>query len=95
MIKKGTWVEIEEIVLEVKDRASNIPIETKATPLKCWTRGNCMEDCILGEYVEVKTNIGRFVKGIVVDVEPGYCHTFGKYVSEISKIGTQAKEMIK
>ncbi|MBB6630931.1 2-amino-4-oxopentanoate thiolase subunit OrtA [Clostridium algidicarnis] len=95
MIKKGTWVEIEEIVLEVKDRASNIPIETKATPLKCWIRGYCMEDCVLGEYVEVKTNIGRIAKGIVVEVEPGYYHTFGKYVSEISNIGIQAKEMIK
>ncbi|MBU3192783.1 2-amino-4-oxopentanoate thiolase subunit OrtA [Clostridium algidicarnis] len=95
MIKKGTWIEIEEVVLEVNDRASNIPIETKATPLKCWTRGNCMEDCVLGQCVEVETNIGRIAKGIVVDVEPGYYHTFGKYVSEISKIGTQAKEMIK
>ncbi|SUY46131.1 Uncharacterised protein [Clostridium putrefaciens] len=95
MIRKGTWIEIEEVVLEVDDRASNIPIETKATPLKCWIRGYCMEDCDLGEYVQVKTNIGRIAKGVVVEVEPGYYHTYGKYVSEISRIGIQAKEMIK
>ena len=29
MIKKGTWVEIEEIVLTPEDRAKNIPEETK------------------------------------------------------------------
>lgn len=29
MIEKGTWVEIEKIVLLPKDRAKNIPKETK------------------------------------------------------------------
>jgi len=36
MIEKGTWVEIEKIVLLPKDRAKNIPKETKKTALKCW-----------------------------------------------------------
>ncbi|MBU3159665.1 2-amino-4-ketopentanoate thiolase [Clostridium frigoris] len=94
MIKKGTWVEVEEIVLTPKDRAVNIPDETKKTPLKCWIRGNCISDCELGNEVEVETNVGRIAKGIVVQIEPGYYHTYGKYVEEISNIGKQAREMI-
>ena len=94
MIKKGTWVEIEEIVLLPEDRAVNIPDETKKTPIKSWVRGNCLSDCELENDVQVETNIGRIAKGKVVDIEPGYYHTYGKYVEEISKIGKQARELI-
>lgn len=94
MISKGTWVEVEEIVLTPENRAQNIPEETKITPLKAWIRGYCLENCELGDTVEVKTNVGRSVKGTVVDVEPGYYHTYGKYVKEISHVGQQAREMI-
>lgn len=94
MIKKGTWVEIEEIVLMPEDRAKNIPEETKKTPLKCWIRGNCLSDCEMGDEVQVETNVGRIAKGKVVDVEPGYYHSFGKYVGKIGYIGRQAREII-
>ena len=94
MIKKGTWVEVEEIVLTPKDRAINIPDETKKTPLKCWIRGKCLSDCEFGSEVQVETNVGRIARGIVVQIEPGYYHTYGKYVEEISNIGKQAREMI-
>ncbi|NNU76016.1 2-amino-4-oxopentanoate thiolase subunit OrtA [Clostridium estertheticum] len=94
MIKKGTWVEVEEIVLTPKDRANSIPDETKKTPLKCWIRGKCLSDCELGNEVHVETNVGRIARGIVVQIEPGYYHTYGKYVEEISNIGKQAREII-
>lgn len=95
MIKKGTWVEVEEIVLIPEERAKNIPEETKKTPLKCWIRGNCLNDCRLGDEVDVETNVGRIARGKVVDVEPGYYHSFGRYVSELGYIGKQARDMIK
>ncbi|MGH4137444.1 2-amino-4-oxopentanoate thiolase subunit OrtA [Clostridium sp.] len=94
MIKKGTWVEIEEIVLTPEDRATNIPDETKQTPLKSWTRGKCLDDCELGYVAQVETNIGRTSQGTIVEIEPGYYHTYGKYVEEISNIGKQAREII-
>ena len=94
MIKKGTWVEVEETVLTPDDRAANIPDETKKTPLKSWTCGKCLSDCELGDQVGVETNIGRIASGKVVDIEPGYYHTYGKYVEEISNIGKQAREII-
>lgn len=94
MIKKGTWVEIEEVVLTSEDRAQNIPEETRKTPLKCWIRGNCLNDCEVGDEVEVETNVGRISKGKVVDIEPGYYHSFGKYVAETGYIGKQAREIL-
>ncbi|MBZ9687514.1 2-amino-4-ketopentanoate thiolase [Clostridium estertheticum] len=94
MIKKGTWVEVEETVLTPADRATNIPDETKKTPLKSWTRGKCLSDCELGYEVQVETNIGRIAQGTIVEIEPGYYHTYGKYVKEISNIGKQAREII-
>ena len=94
MIKKGTWVEIEKIVLKPEDRAANIPEETKKTPIKSFVRGKCLSDCELGDEVQVETNIGRIAKGNVVIIEPGYYHTYGKYVEEISNIGKQAREII-
>ncbi|MEY8763740.1 MULTISPECIES: 2-amino-4-oxopentanoate thiolase subunit OrtA [Clostridium] len=94
MIEKGTWVEIEKIVLLPKDRAKNIPKETKKTALKCWIKGNCLTDCELDDDVKVVTKTGRIVDGRVVDVEPGYYHSFGKYIREIGDIGKQAKKII-
>ena len=94
MIRKGTWVEVEEIVLLSEDRSAAIPEETKKTPLKCWIRGKCLNDCEVGTKVQVETNVGRIATGIVVEVEPGYYHTYGKYVEEISNIGKQARAII-
>lgn len=94
MITKGTFVEVEEIILMPEDRAVNIPEETKKTALKCWTRGKCISDSELGNEVQVETNIGRIASGIIVEVEPGYYHTYGRYVEEISNIGKQARVII-
>ena len=94
MIKKGTWIEVEEIVLSQDERAANIPEDTKKTPLKCWIRGFSTEDCEIGKEAEIVTNIGRRVRGIVVEVEPGYYHTYGAYVPELSHIGRQGREIL-
>lgn len=94
MIKKGSWVEVEKIVLEPWERSSAIPEETRSTPLKVWIRGNCLSDCNLGEDTEVETLAGRILKGMVVEEKPGYKHGFGEYVEEISFIGKQARAIL-
>lgn len=94
MIKKGTLVEIEKIVLDCEDRSPAIPEDTKKTPLRMWVKGFVNSDCEVGEEVTVTTIIGRNITGIVKGEEPSYDHGYGKYVSEISYIGKQAKEML-
>lgn len=94
MIKKGTWVEIEEIVLKPEERSGSIPDDTKKTPLKVWAKGYCQEDCNIGEEAEIKTTTGRILKGTVTMEKPGFTHGFGEFVEEIMYIGSQAKEIL-
>lgn len=95
MIKKGTFVEVETLVLDCSDRSPAIPEDTKRTKLRMWVRGFVNSDCELGDEVEITTAIDRRINGLVTAVEPGYDHNFGRYVSEISYIGKQAKEMLR
>lgn len=94
MIRKGTWVEVEEVVLMPGERASAIPEDTRRTPLMVWIRGNCLSDCNVGEETEIKTLTGRIVKGVVVQEKPAYTHSFGEYIEEIQFIGSQARAIL-
>lgn len=94
MIEKGTWVEIEETVLKPEERSSAIPEDTKKTPLKMWAKGICLSECNIGEEVEIKTVIGRVLRGKVTEVRPRYTHDFGDFIDEIMYIGPQAKQIL-
>lgn len=94
MIKKGTYVEIEQVVLEICDRSQAIPEETKKTPLMSWLKGYLQEDANIGEVVEVRTTTGRLEKGVMTMEKPGYTHDFGEFVEELMFIGPQAKEIL-
>lgn len=94
MIKKGTWIEIENIVLQQNERRISIPEETKKTPLVMWLKGYALNDCNIGEEAEIKTITGRIERGIVTRVEPMYTHSFGKYVKELAFIGAQARDIL-
>lgn len=94
MIKKGTWIEVMEVVLDPEDRSNSIPEETKNTPLKLWVKGFALEDCDLGEEVEIETVLGRRFKGVVTEENPRFIHDFGDFVPEIMYIGKQAKNIL-
>lgn len=93
--KRGDWVRIHNIVLEVGQRATNIPEETQNVPLEMWDKGFLLEDSAdLGDKVKVETYIGRVVEGTLIEVNPYYKHDFGKCVPELLYIGRQAKELL-
>lgn len=94
MIEKGTWIEIEQIVLEPIDRSNAIPEVTKKTPLKMWIKGFAQEDCNIGELSTVKTTTGRIMEGKVTLEKPSYNHDFGEFIPELMFIGPQAKEIL-
>ena len=94
MIKQGTFVEIETLVLDCPDRSPGIPEDTKKTQLRMWVRGFVNSDCDIGDEVEITTAIGRRIRGRLREVEPGYSHDFGRYVSEIAYVGKQAKGIL-
>lgn len=93
--KRGDWVRIHNVVLEVGERAPNIPEETQNVPLEMWTKGFLLnEEAKIGDKVEVETYIGRKAEGDLIEVNPYYEHDFGKCVPELLYIGRQARELL-
>ncbi len=93
--KKGDWVRIHKIVLEVGQRATNIPEDTQNVPLEMWDKGFLInENANIGDNVEVETYIGRKVEGKLIEVNPYWDHDYGKAVPELLYIGRQARELL-
>ncbi|QVK19112.1 2-amino-4-ketopentanoate thiolase [Mycoplasmatota bacterium] len=94
MIKKGTWVQIHKIILEPKDRAPQVPDDTKKIPLEMWVKGFLVEDGNLGEIVQIKTLTNRIEEGELVQENPSFKHNFGHFVPEIIQIGQMVKDFM-
>ena len=93
--KKGDWVRIHKTILNVGERASNIPEETQKVPLEMWDKGFLINDgANIGDLVEIETYIGRKVQGNLLEINPYWKHNYGKAVPEILYIGRQAKELL-
>jgi 2-amino-4-ketopentanoate thiolase alpha subunit len=91
MVIKGTWVEIEQVVLTPKQRAQSLPEDTKKVPYLMRVSGFLEKDAELGDEVSIKTIIGRHLSGKLVTINPSYLHTFGNTVPELLTIGTEAE----
>ncbi len=91
-ITKGTWVEIEQIVLTPEERAPSLPPETKAVPYIMRVSGFLAEDAELGQEVLIRTIIGRELRGTLRILNPSYGHSFGETVPELLTIGTEAEQ---
>ena len=84
VVNKGTWVEIESVVLTPEERAPGIPPETAKCPLVMKVSGFLANDASLGDEVRVYTMIGRQVKGrqrLILNMT-----SFGSTVSEHCKV---------
>lgn len=90
MVKAGTWVEIERVLLRPEERAAGLPADTAATPYVLRVSGFLTEDAELGAEVVVKSLIGHPHRGILRLENPGYSHSFGSTVPELLKIGREA-----
>jgi len=77
MINKGSWIELEELVYCCGDM-----------PVKIYIRGNCIDNCEVGEETVVKTITGHMVKGTVSKDNPLYNNAckLGKDVEEVLMI---------
>ena len=87
MIKAGTWVEIEAVLLKPEERAPNLPLDTAKVPYILKVSGFLAEDSELGQEATVRTLIGHEHRGILKVVNPSYAHSFGATVPELLHIG--------
>ena len=89
LIKKDTWVEIEQIILNPEQRAPTLPEDTRQTPYVMRVSGFLEHDAELGQPCTIRTLIGRKLKGNLRAVNPGYSHSFGDTVPELLTIGNE------
>ena len=94
MAKKGDWVRIHTVVLKAEERTGKIPEDTKACDLEMWTKGFLLADAEIGDEVEVETAVGRIAKGTLIEVNPYYTHSYGKFVPELVQIDKQLREIM-
>ena len=88
MLKAGTWVEIEAVLLTPAERAPNLPSDTAQVPYILKLSGFLTEDAELGMEVAICTLIGREHRGVLKIANPSYAHSFGATVPELLMIGT-------
>lgn len=91
-VKRGTWVEVEQVVLQPAERSTALPEDTKKVPYILRVSGFLEQDADIGQDVEVRTIIGRIIGGKLVVINPSYQHSFGTVVPELLTIGTEYEE---
>jgi hypothetical protein len=86
-VSKGTWVQVERVVLEPAERAPTLPEDTRRVPYVLRVSGFLLEDAVIGADARVRTLIGRELSGSLTTVNPSYDHSFGETVAELLDIG--------
>lgn len=94
LIKKGDWIQIENVVLPAGNRAPQVPEDTQKCDLKMWVKGEALSDACEGELVKVRTTTGRIAEGYPTEVNPGYIHDYGDFQPELLRIERQLKEIL-
>lgn len=95
MAKRGDWVRIKSVILKAEDRTARIPEDTQKCDLIQWTKGFLQEDMAeIGDEVTVITAVDRVVNGTLVETDPYYDHSFGKFIPEIVQMEKQLKEIM-
>lgn len=94
MAKKGDWVRIHRVVLKADDRTAKIPDDTQKCDLEMWTKGFLQADAEIGDEVTVITASNREESGKLIEVDPYYTHSYGKFVPEIIQIDKQLREIM-
>lgn len=93
--EKGDWIEIHQVVLQAGERSRDVPEDTKKVPLEAWIKGWAETSASEGETVEITTAAGRRVSGTFTVLNPGYTHTYGPSVPELTPIGGELRAMLK
>ena len=96
MAKKGVWVRIHSVVLKADDRTAKLPDDTKKCDFEMWTKGTLLDDeAKIGDTVSVETAVGRIERGVLLEENPHYTHSYGDFVPEIIDIDKILRGIVK
>jgi hypothetical protein len=93
-IAKGSWVQVEQVVMKPGERAPQVPDDTKAVPLMLWVKGTLLEEASVGDTVEIETAIGRRMTGKLVAENPPYIHGLGRPIPELLGVGAELRALV-
>lgn len=94
-VAKGTWVEIQRIVLPPGERAPQIPEDTQRVPLEMRVKGFLTAPARPGEEAEIETVAGRRLRGTLAEANPPYSHSFGPPIPELAVIAGEVRAMLR
>ncbi|MBR5230191.1 MAG: 2-amino-4-ketopentanoate thiolase [Firmicutes bacterium] len=95
MAKKGDWVRIHKVVLPAAERTAKIPDDTKQVDFEMWVKGTLQnETAEIGDEVTILTATDRKEVGKLLEVDPYYTHSYGKFVPEIIEIDKQLRAIM-
>jgi hypothetical protein len=95
MAKKGDWVRIHKVVLPAAERTAKIPDDTKQVDFEMWVKGTLQnETAEIGDEVTILTATDREETGKLLEVNPYYTHSYGKFVPEIVEIDKQLRKIM-
>lgn len=90
----GTWGRIHRVELAPGERAPDGPEETRAVPFELWVNGWLLHDAQIGDLASLQTASGRVVQGTLVELEPGYSHSFGPPPPALQLAGFHARDVV-
>jgi len=93
-VKPGGWARIHIVILPPGERAAGIPPDTAAHPYEAWINGFAVEEAAIGEAVTLRTLSGRHVRGTLVEIDPGYSHSFGRPHRSMLAVGPSLKRLL-
>ena len=83
---------IHRVVLAADERTAKLPEDTQKCDLEMWSKGFLQADAEMGDDVEVETAVGRIEHGTLIEAEPYYTHSYGRFVPEIIEIDRRLRE---
>ena len=93
-VSRGTWVRIHRVELAPSERAGDLPEDTAQVPFESWINGWLAESAAMGSRTRIRTPAGRLVEGELVEVRPGYGHSFGSPSPALQQAGERARRRL-
>jgi len=93
--RPGEWVQIESILLKPGERAPQVPEDTQAVPLVMRAKGFATAGAEIGDEMEVRTIIGRLLRGRLIAVNPPYEHDYGRPLPELMPVAMELRAFMK
>jgi 2-amino-4-ketopentanoate thiolase alpha subunit len=93
-VPAGLWVRIHRVELAPSERAPDLPEDTARVRFESWINGWLVEEATLGSRTRIRTPAGRLVEGELVEVGPGYHHSFGPPPIPLQRAGEAARKLL-